>query len=117
VTQWSADIEARTIGASIHSPTLVPDRSIDKSPYFGIPAIGSYPFFGSAAFVWDTGPFDMALNKGTPAPPVENTALRTGKDPHGIPRLQPGARQQISEFLRPNGRVIDSCNGMPCVVP
>jgi hypothetical protein len=117
VTQWSADIEARTIGASIHSPTLVPDRSIDKSPYFGIPAIESHPFFGSAAFVWDTGPYDMALDKGTPAPPVGNTALREGKDPHGVPRVQPGARMQISEFLRPNGRIIDPCNGMPCVVP
>lgn len=117
VTQWSADIKARTIGASIHSPTLVPDRSIDNSPFYGIPAIASYPFFGSAAFVWDTGPYDMALDKGTPPPPVENTALRMGKDPHGIPRIQPGARMQISEFLRPNGRVIDSCNGMPCVVP
>jgi hypothetical protein len=117
VTQWSADIKARTIGASIHSPTLVPDRSIDNSPYFGIPAITSYPFFGSAAFVWDTGPYNMALNKGTPPPPVENTALRIGQDPHGAPRVQPGARQQISEFLKPNGRVIDSCNGMPCLVP
>lgn len=117
VTQWSADIEARTIGTHIHAPTLVMDRSIDKSPYFSIPAIASYPHYGSATFVWDTGPYDMVANKGTPPPPVENTALRAGVDPHGIPRLQPGARLQISEFLKPNGRVIDPCNGMPCVVP
>ena len=117
VTQWSADIEARTIGASIHAPTLMPDRAIDKSPYFDIPAITSYPFFGSAAFVWDTGPYDVALDKGTPPPPVENTALRDGKDPHGVPRVQAGARLQISEFLKPNGRIIDPCNGAPCVVP
>lgn len=117
VTQWAADIKARTIGASIHTPTLNPDRSIDKTPYFGIPAIASYPFYGSADFVWDTGPFNMATNKGTPPPPVENTALREGIDPHGIPRVQPGARLQISEFLKPNGRVVDPCNGMPCIVP
>lgn len=117
VTQWAADIKARTIGASIHAPTLNADRAIDKTPYFGIPAIANYPFYGSADFVWDTGPYDMALNKGTPAPPVENTALRLGVDPHGVPRVQPGARLQISEFLKPNGRVIDPCNGMPCVVP
>lgn len=117
VTQWSADIEARTIGARIHAPTLTPGRSIDKSPYYGISAIESYPFYGSAAFVWDTGPYDMMANKGTPPPPVGNTALRDGVDPHGIPRLQPGARQQIAEFLKPNGRIIDPCNGMPCIVP
>ncbi|HRI65178.1 MAG TPA: hypothetical protein PK156_13105 [Polyangium sp.] len=117
VTQWSADVEARTIGASIHTPTLNAGRSIDNSPYFAIPAIASYPFYGSAAFVWDTGPYDMATNKGTPPPPVENTALRAGVDPHGIPRVQPGARLQISEFLKPNGRIIDPCSGMPCLVP
>lgn len=117
VTQWSADIEARTIGASIHTPTLNAGRAIDNTPYFGIPSIKSYPFYGSAAFVWDSGPYDMMLNRGTPPPPVENTALREGIDPHGIPRVQPGARLQISEFLKPNGRIIDPCNGMPCVVP
>jgi hypothetical protein len=117
VTQWAADVKARTIGASIHTPTLVADRSIDKTPYFDIPGITTYPFYGSAAFVWDTGPYDMMLNKGTPPPPVGNTALRDGVDPHGVPRTQPGARLQISEFLKPNGRIIDPCNGMPCVVP
>lgn len=117
VTQWSADIEARTIGARIHTPTLNPGRAIDNSPYYGIPAIDGYPYFGSADFVWDSGPYDMGLNKGTPPPPVENTALRVGVDPHGLPRVQPGARLQISEFLKPNGRIIDPCNGVPCVIP
>lgn len=117
VTQWSADIEARTIGASIHTPTLKPGRAIDKTPYFGIPAIEGYPFYGSAAFVWDSGPYDMVLGKGTPPPPVGNTAIRDGKDPHSLPRVQPGARLQISEFLKPNGRIIDPCMGMPCLIP
>jgi hypothetical protein len=114
VTHWSADIEARTIGASIHSPTLAPGRSEDKTPYFGIPAINEYPFFGSAMIVWDTGPFDAALNVGTPPPPVENQAPRDGVDPHGKPRTQAGARLQISEFLRSTGKVVDGCAGAPC---
>jgi len=115
VTQWSADIEARTIGASIHSPVLVPGRSIDVSPYFGIQPIESYPHFGSAVFVWDTGPYDMMANKGTPPPPVGNEPIREGADPHSRPRVQPGARLQISEFLRPSGRIIDACDDSPCV--
>jgi hypothetical protein len=114
VTHWSADIEARTIGASIHAPTLAPGRSEDKTPYFGIPAIKTYPFFGSAMVVWDTGPFDPALNAGTPPPPVENQPPRDGVDPHGKPRTQPGARLQISEFLKSTGKVVDGCAGEPC---
>jgi hypothetical protein len=114
VTHWSADIEARTIGASVHAPTLAPGRSEDKTPYFGIPAIQQYPFFGSAMIVWDTGPFDAALNVGTPPPPVENQPPRDGVDPHGKPRTQPGARLQIAEFLSGTGKVIDGCAGAPC---
>ena len=115
VTQWSADIKARTIGASIHAPTLVPGRAVDQTPYLGIPTIPSYPFFGSAMFVWDTGPYDAATNTGTPPPPVENQPLRDGVDPHGAPRAQAGARLQISEFLRSTGKVIDPCGGAPCL--
>jgi hypothetical protein len=92
----------------------MPGRAIDTTPYYDIPGIQAYPFFGSAVFVWDTGPYDMTLNTGTPPPPVENQPLLLGVDPHGRPRVQPGARLQISEFLRANGRVVDPCSGMPC---
>lgn len=114
VTHWSADIEARTIGASIHAPSIAPGRSQDKTPYFGIPTIKNYPFFGSAMVVWDTGPFDPVLMIGTPPPPVENQPPQDGIDPHGKPRTQPGARLQISEFLKSTGKVIDACAGAPC---
>jgi hypothetical protein len=114
VTHWSADIEARTIGAHIHSPAIAPGRSEDVTPYFGIPAIPSYPFYGSAMIVWDTGPFDMLLKKGTPPPPVGNQPPRVGVDPHGAPRLQPEGRLQISEFLRSTGKVVNACADAPC---
>jgi hypothetical protein len=114
VTHWSADIEARTIGASIHFPAIAPGRSEDVTPYFGIPAIESYPFYGSAMIVWDTGPFDMMLDKGTPPPPVGNQPPRVGVDPHGGPRVQPEARLQTSEFLRSTGKVVTACNDGPC---
>jgi hypothetical protein len=114
VTHWSADVEARTIGASIHMPALAPGRSEDTTPYFGIPAIKGYPFYGSAMVVWDTGPFDPVMMVGTPPPPVGNEAPRDGVDPHGKPRTQAGARLQISEFLKSTGKVVDGCADAPC---
>src|SRR3954470_16009178 len=39
VTQYQADVEARTIGASIHVPILTAGRSPQAEPSFGIPPI------------------------------------------------------------------------------
>jgi len=97
-----------TIGGSIYQPALAPGRHSDVNPYFGIPAIPSFPFAGSALVVWDAG---------TPTPPTTNTPNFAGSDPHGKPRSEPAARQQKSEFLKPNGGVIDVCGGAPCLAP
>ncbi len=45
---------------------------------------------------------------------LERTA---GGDPHGKPRSQASARTQKSEFLKPDGAVVDVCSGMPCLAP
>src|SRR5262249_32184977 len=55
VANVATEVEARTIGASIHQPAIAPLRNPDVTPYFGIPAIPSYPFDGSAMVVWDSG--------------------------------------------------------------
>jgi hypothetical protein len=109
VTQYQADVEARTIGASIHVPILAPGRSRQAEPSFGIPPIGAYPFAGSAIVYWDAGPARVA------APPLENQPNRAQEDPHEYPRRTPAARQQKSDFLQPNGTVTDPCAGAPCV--
>jgi hypothetical protein len=109
VTQYQADVEARTIGASIHAPILAPGRSPQAKPSWGIPAIASYPFGGSAIFYWDAGPARVA------APPLENVPNRALEDPHEYPRRTPAARQQKSDFLDLNGAVTDPCGGMACV--
>ena len=106
VANVSAEVEARTIGASVVWPALAPGRHTDVDPYFGIPRIESYPFGGSALVVWDDG---------TPAPPITNTPPREGQDPHSAPRNSPAARLQKSEFLRVGGTVVDVCDGAPCV--
>jgi hypothetical protein len=106
VANVTAEVEARTIGASVRWPALAPGRHTDVNPYFGIPRITAFPFDGSAMVLWDTG---------VPAPQTTNTPPREGQDPHGAPRNSPLARRQKSEFLRTNGGVIDVCDGAPCV--
>jgi hypothetical protein len=108
VANVSTEIEARTIGASIHQPAIGVGRHSDVDPYFGIPAIPGYPFDGSALVIWDSG---------APTPPIENVAPRMGDDPHGDPRSDAAARMQKSEFLKTNGAVVDVCAGMPCLAP
>jgi hypothetical protein len=108
VANVSTEIEARTIGASIHQPAINPGRNPDVTPYVDIPAIPSYPFDGSALVVWDSG--------ADPAP-IENIAPSTGPDPHSDPRKDPTARQQKSDFLQTGGMVTDVCSGAPCTIP
>jgi hypothetical protein len=104
VSDTTAEVEARTIGASGYRPVLDPGRS--PWPRFQlIPSIGKFPFSGSAIVMWDAG---------TPAPPITNTPNRGGADPHSRPRSTPAARTQKSEFLKINGRVVDVCGGAAC---
>ena len=69
VANVGTEIEARTIGASIHHAGDRAGRHSDVDPYFGIPAIPTYPFDGSALIVWDSG---------AATPPITNTAPSIG---------------------------------------
>jgi hypothetical protein len=109
VSQYAAAVEARTIGAQAHEPALdLPARSQDENLFFGIPAIQSYPFDGSAIVIWDDGPGLV------PSPPLTNTPPTVGRDPHGDVRATVAARTQKSDFLDANGAVVDVCGGQPC---
>jgi hypothetical protein len=120
VANVSAEVEARSIGASIHQPALAPGLHWEQTPFYGIPAIPTDPFDGSALVYWDSG---------NPTPPNGNVtpgaigggelpcALAHGGDPHECPRRQPAARLQKSEFLRTDGAVVDVCDGAPCLAP
>ncbi|MGH2978762.1 MAG: hypothetical protein ACRDLQ_03890 [Solirubrobacterales bacterium] len=117
VTNWATAVEARTIGARIRTPALDPGRSNEEIPYYGVPAVSSWPFNGSLFEVWDVGPLrtEGGQVKGTTAPPVENVPNRAGVDPHGPDASEePAGRLQISEFLRPDGAFIDVCGDHPC---
>ncbi len=107
VANVATEIEARTIGASIHTPAIAGGRHSDVDPYFGIPAIPTDPFDGSALIVWDSG---------AATPPITNTAPNVGTDPHSAPRSSAIGRQQKSDFLQATGgAVVDVCSGSPCV--
>ena len=120
VTTWQADVEARTIGASIHAPVVYDGRWPDVEVAWGIPRIESYPFTDSAIVYWDSGPTrpnpsNPAQLLGTDPPPLTNTPNRSGVDPHGNPRVAPAEMQMVSDFLRPDAqsRITDTCGG-PC---
>ncbi|WNI32548.1 hypothetical protein [Streptomyces sp. ITFR-6] len=109
VANAAAEVEARTIGARVLSPTLAAGRSPDTVPYWGIRRTGpgQPPYRGSAMTVWDSG---------TPTPPLTNTppvGPEYGHDPHEDPRNSPAARQQKATFLT-TGRVINVCGTTPC---
>jgi hypothetical protein len=113
VSMYSAAVEARTIGASVHSPglDLGTNRKRDRNLFFGIPRIGHYPFGGSAIVIWDSGPGRVQ------PPPLANLApvnTTTNHDPHEDVRGTKAARTQKSDFLAPSGSVIDVCGGKPC---
>jgi hypothetical protein len=119
VANVAAEVEARTIGASIYQPALEPGRYWNPSGVFGIPAIGSFPASGSALVYWDGGP--PAVDGGTATPPNEDIPPRPtggcgpdhsqgcGSDPHSYPRNDIKARAQKSDFLQPNGVVNNYC--------
>ncbi len=117
VTNYQADVEARTIGARAHRPVLFEGRWPDTNILWRVPGIHRYPFTGSAAYYWDTGPTreePAGTVVGTDPPPYENVPNRVGADPHGAPRATPAEQQLVSDFF--DGAILesDNCGGGPC---
>jgi hypothetical protein len=115
VANVSAEVEARTIGASIYSPTLKAGRHWESDPFLGIPAVdmsapASVPYTGGSMLVYyDGGPvgFTGINGDGTGTPPDENVPPRPewgfGDDPHGYPRRAADGLLQEGSFLRGDG--------------
>jgi hypothetical protein len=119
VTDYQADVEARTIGAAAHRPVLYPGRWPSTEVLWNVPTITRYPYTGSAAYYWDGGPVranpaNPAETIGTEPPPYENLPNRVGQDPHGLPRATPAEQQLVSDFF--DGAILhsDDCGGGPC---
>jgi hypothetical protein len=115
VPMYAAAVEARTIGAFAYQPALdlATNRIRDRNLLFGVPTIPSYPFAGSAIVVWDAGPGLVRPPPVASIPGLVN-APPPNFDPHEVVSYTPAAQAQISDFLEPNGAVIDVCNDQPC---
>jgi hypothetical protein len=107
VSQYQADVLARTIGARVRLPALAAGRSRQRKPTWGLAGIPAGPFGGSAITYWDAGPDRVS------PPPLGNVANRAKEDPHTYPSLTPAARRQAADFL--SGTFTDTCSGQPCV--
>lgn len=105
VSTAAAAMEARTIGAHLHTPAVQPASWDQYVPTWGISPITHYPYTGSAMFIWNSGTSGI--------PPTTNLAPTSGIDPHEYPRAQANAQQQKAVFLT-TGKVIDVCNGGAC---
>ncbi len=119
VSNFQADVQARTIGAQTHLPVLYPGRWPDVDVLWNVPGISSYPFGGSAIVYGDIGPERANPSPpppmiGVSPPPLTNLPNRSGEDPHGAPRGAPLALQLISDFLAPAGAVTNVCGADPC---
>jgi hypothetical protein len=116
VTDYQADVEARTIGASAHTPVLYDGRWPNTDVLWNVPSIGAYPFTGSAIYYWDIGPVrtEGAETVGVPPPPYENLPNRAGQDPHGAPRAAAAEQQLVSDFFDGAIQQSDTCSGGPC---
>jgi hypothetical protein len=111
VSMYAGVAEARTIGARAVGPALDPARSRDRNLFYGLPAVQHYPFNGSAVEIWDSGPGRVQPPPKGNIPPTE---AANNNDPHDDPRKTPAAQTQISDFLEPNGSVVNVCGGSPC---
>ena len=117
VTDYQADVEARTVGARAHRPVLFRGRWPDTNVLWGVPRINRYPFAGSAIYYWDTGPVreePPGTTVGVEPPPYENVPNESGVDPHGAPRATPAEQQLVSDFFEGAIPKSDNCGGGPC---
>jgi hypothetical protein len=119
VTDYQAEVEARTIGASAHKPALYAGRWPETKVLWNVPSIHGYPYTGSALYYWDIGPVredpaQPGTSIGVAPPPYENLPNRVGEDPHSSPRAAPAEQQLVSDFFEGAIQKTDTCERGPC---
>jgi hypothetical protein len=119
VTDYQAEVEARTVGAEGHEPALFHGRWPGMNVLWNIPSIGTYPYTGSAIYYWDIGPVrenpaSPGSEIGVTPPPFENLPNNGGEDPHEAPRNAPAEQQLVSDFFEGAIQKTDNCNRKPC---
>lgn len=121
VTNFAAEVEARTLGMKTNDPPIDSGRWPDMDVAWGIDRIkdSEYPFRGSNLIYFDGGPIrvdpgDPSKTIGTTPPPFANVPNRAGQNPHGAPGGATKAVEMTSSFLQPNGYIEDICAPKSC---
>lgn len=120
VTNYQADVEARTIGAYAHNPIIYKGRWPGTTVLWNVPHLKKYPFTGSAIYYYDIGPvrespIGSGKSIGVPPPPHANLPNFAGEDPHGAPRGEPGTEQKlVSDFYEGSIPALDNCEAKAC---
>ncbi len=105
VSNFTTEIEARTLGAVVHQPTL-PSGLVSGNPFYGLRAAPATSTAWATLYVWQ--------DPHVPPPPLTNQPPTAGIDPHDfIPRSLPTAQRQLTTFLA-TGSVPDVCGHAPC---
>jgi hypothetical protein len=110
VTNFAAEVEARTIGARVMDTALMPGRHWAIQPYFGLqpfprdPSGSILPWNGSAIVYWDSG--------NLPPPNANVPPAEDGGDPHEDPRRDPRSGDQKATFYT-TGAIVDVMGGGP----
>lgn len=105
VSELTAMISARAVGATIHRPVTADGRSGEVTPGWGLEST-TYPSTGSGLVIWDSGSDPI---------PLGNVPPSGSRDPHEDPRADAQARNQKAAFLF-DDTLVDVCAGKPCTV-
>lgn len=106
VSEITAMIEARALGATIHRPVTAAGRSGEVEPGWGLDTTEytDAPTDRSAIVVWDSGSDPI---------PFDNVPPRTSRDSHEDPRADADVRRQKAAWLFED-TLIDVCDGEAC---
>ena len=117
VTNYAAEVEARTIGARVLQTALMPGRHWTVAPTLGTEpfpgGLQAFPVDGSGNILpWD-GSGLVYFDAGNLPPPNANIPpADVGNDPHEIPRRDPHGADQKNTFWQ-TGQIVDVWNGQP----
>ena len=111
VSNHTAEVEARTIGARLSIPAASEGLHWSVNPAFGFGTVdGDLADVGSVLVYWYTADRDLGR------PPNGNVPMTKGEDPHGDPRKYGPATDQVAHWYR-TGDFIDVCGASACVIP
>jgi hypothetical protein len=116
VANVSAEVEGRTIGATLHGGVDPTTRRWSSVP-FGLHWSPTPDFDFRRATFGTPGSFLVywhSTDRGLTTPPNGNVAPHVGTDPHEAPRRNNRGSDQKRHFLL-TSTLLDVCGGQPCV--